>query len=67
MDFYEWGTDYLCEAERLRDYLKPLRRELKTACGEDGVLLERRVSMLYDMYLELLHTGRDLRERGSRR
>lgn len=67
MDDYEWGMEYLEEAERLREYLAPLRRELKAASGEERIGLYRRVSMLCEMYLELLHTGRDLTERGERK
>lgn len=67
MDEYEWGLEYLREAQELKEYLAPLRRELGAACGEDAVLLYRRVSMLTEMYLELLHTGRLLTERGRAR
>lgn len=64
MNEYEWGQEYLREAQRMKEYLIPLRRELRSACGEDAVRLYRRVSMLTEMYLELLHTGTLLAERG---
>lgn len=60
----EWGLEYLREAQKLKEHLAPLRRELKAASGEDAVLLYRRISMLEEMYLELVHTGRYLCERG---
>ena len=65
MDNCEWGREYLEEAARLRRHLAPLRRGLKTASGEEKILLYRRVSMLGEMYLELLHTGKILTERGE--
>ena len=66
MDFFEWGTEYQKEAEKLREYLRPLKRKLKNVSGQERILLNRRVSMLYEMYLELLHTGKELFERGKR-
>lgn len=67
MDYYEWGMDYLLEASRLKEYLRPLRKQLKNASGQDAVLLFRRTSSLGEMYLELYHTGRYLLERGDRK
>lgn len=67
MDEYEWGMEYLREAQELKEYLAPLRRVLGTACGEEAAALYRRVSMLAEIYLELLHTGRLLTERGRAR
>lgn len=66
MDYCEWGMEYLLEARRLKEYLRPLRKQLKNASGEDAVLLFRRTSTLGEMYLELYHTGKHLMERGSR-
>lgn len=65
MDEYEWGLEYLREAQELKEHLAPLRRELRTACGEDADALYRRVSMLAEMHLELLRTGTLLTERGK--
>ncbi|QAT48457.1 hypothetical protein EQM14_00930 [Caproiciproducens sp. NJN-50] len=66
MNYCEWGREYLLEAQRLKDRLRPLRKQLKDAAGEDAVLLLRRTSMLGEMYLELHHTGEHLLERGDR-
>ncbi|MVB13105.1 hypothetical protein CAFE_38600 [Caprobacter fermentans] len=65
MDYCKWGMEYLRQAQKLKEHLKPLRRRLKNTSGEDYVLLCRRVSMLNEMYLELWRTGRDLLERGD--
>lgn len=66
MDYCEWGLEYLRQAHRLKEYLRPLRQQLKNTSGEDSVLLLRRISMLGEMYLELCHTGKYLMERGKR-
>ena len=65
MDYLEWGKEYLLEARRLKEYLRPLRKQLKDTSGEDAVLLFRRISVLGDMYLELYHTGKHLLEKGG--
>lgn len=66
MNYCEWGREYLREAAMLKRHAEPLRRELKRVSGQDAVLLYRRVAMLNEMYLECLHTGRELLERGER-
>lgn len=50
----------------LKRHLAPLRVKLKCSSGQDAILLYRRVSMLNEMYLECLHTGRELVEKGER-
>ena len=66
MDYRKWGQEYLREAAMLKRYLEPLRRELKRVSGQDAVLLYRRVAMLNEMYLECLHTGKELVGKGER-
>lgn len=66
MDYSSWGMEYLREAETLKNHTAALRRELKGLTGEDEILMYRRISMMYTMYLECLHTGRFLLERGKR-
>jgi hypothetical protein len=65
MDYREWGMEYLGEAERLKRHTALLRQQLKRVSGETEVLLFRRISMLNEMYLECLHTGRCLLEKGD--
>lgn len=65
MDYVEWGRGYLEEAKVLKERIAPLNRELKTADHETAPLLYRRIAILEDMYLECLHTGRYLVERGE--
>jgi hypothetical protein len=66
MNYKEWGMEYLHEAQRLKEYLRPLRQQRKDTTGEDAILLLRRISMLGEMYLELYHTGKSLWEKGGR-
>lgn len=64
MDYQKWGMDYLQEAEQLRKRVAELR---KLPGGKDGMqdpVLMERISMLYAMYLECLHTGTYLVEYG---
>lgn len=65
MDYSCWGMQYLREAETLKSHAAALRQKLKGLTGEDTILMYRRISMLYTMYLECLHTGRFLLERGE--
>ena len=66
MKYREWGMEYLRQAQRLKEYLKPLREQLKKVSGKEYILLYRRVSMLNEMRLELYHTGNDLLKKGAR-
>lgn len=66
MDYVTWGQEYLTEAQKLRQHIKPLKEQLRYTSGEDAVLLMRRLSVLNSMYLECLHTGRYLVARGER-
>lgn len=65
MDYREWGAEYLEEAQRLKSRVGALRREYAGLHSEEAILLYRRIAMLYAMYLECLHTGRHLTEKGE--
>lgn len=65
MDYEQWGTEYLEEAEKLKEQETKLRQKFSNLTGEDQILLFRRLSMLRAMHLECLHTGRYLLERGK--
>lgn len=67
MDYNEWGMQYLAEAQKLKDRLTPLRRQMKTADNETASKLYRRITVLNDMYLDCLHTGNYLVEYGGSR
>lgn len=65
MDYREWGGEYLAEAARLKKRVDELRRSYSGLRDEQAILLSRRITMLYGMYLECLHTGRYLTEKGE--
>lgn len=65
MNYYAWGREYQEEARRIKAYLVPLRQELKTAAGEQLILLGRRVYLLGEIYLECMRTGQYLIEKGE--
>nr|WP_319489453.1 hypothetical protein [uncultured Caproiciproducens sp.] len=67
MDYNEWGTEYLCEAEKLWERLAVLRRKARLANNEAASKLYRRIALLNDMYLDCLHTGRYLVQSGAKR
>ncbi len=66
MNYKQWGAEYLEEAEQAeRSGLFSCGGNF-TACGdEEAILLSRRIAVLYDMYLECLHTGRLLDGKGK--
>lgn len=64
MDYIQWGAQYLDEAETLKARAAVLQQKLKGASGEEAVSLFRRIAILRSMYLENLHIGRCLQERG---
>lgn len=65
MNYEAWGREYLGLATRLGEHIVPVRQALKTAKGQEQVLLYRRAALLEDMRLECLRTGRDLVRRGG--
>ena len=65
MDYIEWGQEYLRLAQRLKEHIAPLKKQLGALTGEDQLLMYRRISVLSEMRLECLRTGRDLVKRGE--
>ncbi len=61
-DFASWSQEYLLEAEALRRRVAVLRSELAAAPCSQCSDLNRRIAILYTMYLECRHTGQLLRE-----
>ncbi len=66
MDYNEWGAQYLEEAHRLKEYIKPLRQQAKAADNETASKLYRRIFTLNEMYLDCLHAGNHLTQRGGK-
>ena len=67
MDYYEWGKQYLEEAQKLKEHLAPLRGRAQKADHETAAMLYQRIAVLNDMYLDCLHTGNYLIEYGGKR
>lgn len=65
MNYEKWGAEYLEDASRLKERVVQLRREFHGLRDEEAIRLSRRIAVLYDMYLECLHVGRLLTERGK--
>lgn len=65
MDYNEWGKQYLAEAQGLKGRIASLRGQAASADNETAAGLYRRIALLYDMYLDCLHTGGYLMEYGG--
>lgn len=61
-DFAQWAQEYLTEADNIQRRIAALKTELKTASFSQSNDLNRRIAILYTMYLECRHTGRLLAE-----
>lgn len=57
MDYKKLASEYFTEATILNSYIKNLKREVKNKNAHDLNELNYRISLLYQMYLELKHTG----------
>lgn len=60
MDFYQWGQEYLDEAAVLKERIIQLRREKSLPTCTEPRDLERRIYLLYSMYLDCRATGHRL-------
>ncbi len=63
MDYRTWSEEYFAEADRVRERLERLRREPLPQSRDEHLLRQRRAAILYNMYLECLHTARLLAAR----
>jgi hypothetical protein len=66
MNYKQWGAEYLQEADKLKKRVDLLRGQFHGLRDEESIRLAQRIEMMYEMYLECLHTGRILTERGVR-
>lgn len=57
-DFAQLAQEYLTEAETIQKRITALKAELRTASSSQSNELNRRIAILYTMYLECRHTGR---------
>ena len=64
MDYWTWGKEYLDQAVRLGKRIESLRKQQKSLSGRTAAQLQRRIALLYSMYLECRSIGRRL-QRGA--
>lgn len=67
MNLTAWSMEYWKEAERVRERLECLRQCEPPADLEEDLLRQRRMRILYDMYLDCVHTAKYLEQRASRK
>ncbi len=56
MTYKEWAGKYYDSAQGVKDRLEETRRKLKTAVGEEAVLLTARIRVLTQMYYDCMDT-----------
>lgn len=65
MDYIEWSNEYFIESEKLKQILEALKKERSKYDGENIKELNRRITILYSMYLECRHTAKLLYDRAG--
>ena len=63
MNYGALSEKYFNEANILKKYIKNLKAEFKTKGVNEERCFKERISMLYKIYLELLHMGRYLKRK----
>ena len=64
--FYEkLAKEYIFEAEVLKNYISKLKKHYARELALNDATVCRRVSTLYDMYLDLKYTGKFLTSRSE--
>lgn len=67
MNLNAWSMEYWKEAARVRARLEHLRQSEPPANQEEDLLLQRRIRILYEMYLDCVHTAKYLERRASQK
>lgn len=57
MDFQKWSAEYAAEAATVKKRIDQLRIQRLNGSCADMLELDRRIAILYNMYLELRHTA----------
>lgn len=66
MDYVAWSREYWEEAYRVKARMDLIRQEPQP-WGQEAVLLRKqRLHILYEMYLDCVHTAKDLGRRAQR-
>ncbi len=62
-----WAQEYLLEADKVKKYLFRLKKQKSKGEQENEADLEKRIQMIYTIYLEMSHTGGYLLRYAKRR
>ena len=65
MDYNAWSKTYWEEALRVKARMERLQREGQGATREEFLLRKRRLTILYEMYLDCVHTAKTLNRRAK--
>lgn len=63
MCYFKLYEEYLQEIDILRNYIKHLRNQSKIMVFENDRQLKNRISILYEMYLDMKHTAEYLNKK----
>lgn len=66
MDYTAWSMAYWEEASRVQERMAQVRQEGLPPSPQEETLQRRRLSILYEMYLDCVHTAKDLGRRAQR-
>ena len=66
MDYTAWSMAYWEEASRVQERMAQVRQEGLPPSPQEEALQRRRLSILYEMYLDCVHTAKDLGRRAQR-
>ncbi len=65
MNYTLWSQEYFKEAQILKEKVSSLKHQLKTSNDISISETNRRIAILYSMYLECIHTAKTLQKRGE--
>lgn len=65
MNYIEWSKEYFIQAENIKRMVVKLKTEKKNANPDLLREYDRRITILYSMYLECKHTGELLYSRAG--
>ena len=57
MNYKNWSEEYLLQAENVKKHLDKLKNERKHKCASEIENINSRISLIYQIYLELKQTG----------
>jgi len=66
MDYSRWSSDYLFEAKKIFKHVSKLKKISKNS-KKKNIDLERRIYVIYQIYLDLKHTSEYLKKCEERR